>query len=282
MRYLRYMTLLRPPWRLLWSHEGRHRSEAGLVMPLLLILMLFGMLLAIPFLGFVGQRVDDARDEVEDEEAYFTADAGIEAVLADLRQGTDALDGPYTLPSVTINGLTAAYRCPGLPEKTLVPSGPVFVDPEIASALSPIAGDSTFEYQMLNVRPFADFQVSWVFTPPDGDWRLKVYEGAGTGGSRLANEQGNHSPARLTVDADEIAGGTYTIEFENKDEDPTLAAPFSPVGDPQATWVRITAFKDYVITSTAGPVTLTVFARQGPGPNQLTSTVHIATWNVLN
>ena len=46
--------------------------------------------------------------------------------------------------------------------------------------------------------------------------------------------------------------------------------------------IQAAAHKDYVTSSTAGLVTLAVFARQGPGPNQVQSTVSVVTWHGPN
>jgi hypothetical protein len=164
----------------------------------------------------------------------------------------------------------------------MAPFGPVFVDPETATSLNPVASNGTFEYQMDNVQPFADFQVSWVYTPANNNWRLRVYEGIGTGGSLLGTANGGDSPARLAIDADLINGGTYTVEFKNNQTGAITSAGFSPVGDPSSTWIRVVAFKDYVVESTVGDQTLRVFARQGPGPNQVESTLLVSTWNGPN
>jgi hypothetical protein len=104
----------------------------------------------------------------------------------------------------------------------------------------------------------------------------------GTGGSQLANTPSNPSPGRLTVDVDVIDEGSYTIRFRNKSSNAITSADFSAIGEPDNTWLRIVAWKDHVITSTAGDVTRTVYARQGPGPNQVESTVALTTWQGPN
>ena len=254
-------------------------SENGFALPLTIVLIILGLTLAIPFVSFAGERFKGMRESAEDEEAYFAADAGIQAVLADLRQGVDALSFSYTVPAVTLNGFTPSISVAASPRVDYVSFGSVFVDPESATSLGPLAGNTDFLYVADNVAPFADFQVAWVFTPPDNGWQLTVYEGVGTAGSNLANTTKNASPGRLTVNASKISGGTYTVRFRNKSSTAITSAAFSPFGEPDKTWLRLSAFKDYVITSTAGDVTLKVFARQGPGPNQVTSTVHVTTWH---
>jgi hypothetical protein len=181
-----------------------------------------------------------------------------------------------------VNDFTPVITVATSPRDHYVPFGAVFVDPETATSMAPLAGNSDSEYTIENVKTFAGFQVSWVFTPPDNGWQMTLFEGVGTGGSQLANVTKNSSPGRMFVDSSDIAGGAYTVRFRNKSSTAITSAAFSDIGDPGATWMRVGAWKDYVITSTAGPVTLTVFARQGPGPNQVQSTVSIVTWHGPN
>lgn len=257
-------------------------SQRGFALPLVIIALLFGSMLVIPFLDFARLRFGNIDKVATEEEAYFAADAGVEAVLTDLRKGSDALDGGYVLPSISINGYTPVISVTAPPRADMAPFGPVFVDPQTATSLNPLAGNTAFEYYIENVAPFADFQVSWVYTPDGNNWRIRVYEGFGTGGTLVQNDNGNGSPARATLNPDDVNGGTYTIEFSNQQSGAITSAAFSSVGDPSNTWVRIVAFKDYLIEATAGGQTVTAFARQGPGPNQVQSTVLVSTWHGPN
>ena len=212
------------------------------MLPLAIVALLFASLLVIPFLDFARLRFGDLTDTLSSEEAYFTADAGIEAVLADLRRGSDALDGSYVVPAVDLNGYTASISVASPSRDAYVAYGSVFVDPEIGSSLSPLAGGADFEYVIHDVKTHADFQLSWVFTPPSEAWQLTVFEGVGTGGTQLANATKNESPGRVTVEPEDIAGGSYTIRFRNKSTSALTSAPFSPIGDPDATWLRVVAW----------------------------------------
>jgi hypothetical protein len=93
-----------------------------------------------------------------------------------------------------------------------------------------------------------------------------MFEGEGTDSSQLAKATKNASPARFTLDPVLIVGGTYTIRFRNKPANAIASADFGMVGEPDKTWVRVVASKDYVITFTVGDTTLRVFARQGFWP----------------
>lgn len=257
-------------------------AQGGFVMPVVLGMLLVGFLAVFPFMEFTKGRFTALEESFAEEEAYYAAEAGAEAVIVDLREGDDPLSGGYTLPTVSLNGYTAVITVSTPPRDDLVPFGPVFADPATATSLNPLAGNTDFLYYVYNVAPAADFQVSWVYTPTSNSWQLTAFEGQGTGGTQLKNSTGNNSPARMTVGASTITGGTYTVRFTNKSATASTSAAFSTVGDPDKTWVRVTAFKDYVITSSAGGATVTVFARQGPGPNQVSSSVHVSTWHGPN
>jgi hypothetical protein len=159
------------------------QSQSGVALPLVIIALLFGSILVLPFLDFARLRFGNIEKVTTEEEAYFVADAGVEAVLADLRKGSDALDGGYVLPAVTLNGYTPVITVTAPPRADMASFGAVFVDPQTATSLNPLGSNASLEYQIDTVQPFADFQISWVYTPSGNNWRLRVYEGVGTGGS---------------------------------------------------------------------------------------------------
>ncbi len=260
-----------------------HRpGEAGFVLPLAIIALLFGSLLVLPFLDFARLRFGDLEDLTLEEEAYFAADAGIEAVLSDLRQGEDVLSPSYTAPVATVNGFTPSIAVAPPPRDEYVSFGTVFADPGSSIGLDPLGPNADFLYVVKDVRPVAALQVSWIFTPPDNGWQLTVFEGEGATGPPVANAAKNQGPARISVDPEQITGGTYTIRFRNKSSNALTSAPFSPTGESDKTWLRVEAWKDYVITSTVGAVTITAFVRPSPGPDQGERAVHITTWHGPN
>ena len=252
-----------------------------MLMPFVILILGLGMLLVTPLLGNVSTGLFSSRVTTEDEFAYYAADAGIEAVVGDIRQGTDVLDPSYTIPSVTLNNYTAAISISGPIRLDPIPYGPILADPGAASILSPLADTTEGLYEIQSVKGNTQIQVNWAFTPA-GDWELNIYEGVGTLGTQVASTTGSTSPARLISSATAINGGIYTIRFYNNSGSATTSAVFSPEGDDDKTWVRATSFNDYVITSTAGPITLTVTVRQGPGPDQNTGSDFISSWHGPN
>lgn len=267
----------RRSWRKVALGAFRH-NERGYLLPMVIIVLALGTFLVLPLLSFVSVSLLTWEKSTEQEFAYYAADAGIEAVLSDLRQGKDALSPTYTLPSVTLNGYTATVTVSAPPRADALPSGPVLVDPGTTTSLYPLAGTTQFLYIAGNVRVGSPLRVNWVYTPADSDWGLNIYEGSGTGGFKVVGTSGSDSPVSVLVAGGKIKGGTYTIRFYNNSAVPIYSAEFSPTGNSQKTWVRMAAFKDYVVTSTVGAITIKVFARQAPGPNPVQSYVGIMTW----
>ena len=167
------------------------------------------------------------------------ADAGIEAVISDIPQGTNVLDGSYVISNVFLNHLTTTITTSAAPRTAMVPCGPSFADPGTASGggLSPLASTTQFLYEITNVQGNFIFQINWSFTP-SGSWGLNVYEGSGTGGNQIASTSGSDSPGRLIVPESDISGGTYTIRFYNNSVSATTSEEFSTAGDTSKTWVR--------------------------------------------
>lgn len=97
----------------------------------------------------------------------------------------------------------------------------------------------------------------------------------------LADRRGTASPATLFLDGASITGGQYTIDFFNDSSTPLASSAYSASGSAAATWVHTRAFQDYVIASTAGDATLTVYVRQAPGPTSPTTgqQLFIHSWN---
>lgn len=262
--------------------KGLGRNEQGFLIPMALVLLTLGILLVVPLLGFVRESLGQGQKTTENEAAYYAADAGIEAVLSDLRQGVDVLTGGYTPPVISLNNYTATVTVAAPPREDMLPFGAVFADPHSGTSLSSLAGKTSFLYNVFNARPLADMQINWAYTPSSSPTEVMIHEGIGTGGVQVSAASIGNSPLRHLVDPTKIKGGTYTIRFYNNSDVPITSAASSTTGEPGKTWLRVTAFKDYLITSTAGPVTLTVFARQAPGPNQISRGLHISTWHGPN
>lgn len=253
-------------------------AQRGIALPVVMIAVTFGMAVVIPLVALLASSTSVETRTLEDEEAYYAADAGVQAVVKDLRSGLDALAGGYTLPSVTVNSLTPAISVIAPPIDDLRLFGPVYVDPETGTNLSTLAPGASYTYQIDNVRASTDIAVNWVFTSTT-KWQVTIFEGAGTGGTRIVQLKGKGTRVLIVASAKLISGGTYTIRFRNDDAVNTIStAAFNSSGAITGTWINTTAFKGYLITSTAGSRTLTVLARQSPGPTQSTRAVQVSSW----
>ena len=257
-------------------------GERGFLLPFVVLIMLVGVLLVVPLLSFLSSGFRANRLTVDEEFAYYAADAAVVAVLSDLRNGEDALDPSYAVPTPTLNNYTTTVSIQEPPREDVAPFASVFVDPESRTGLSPLAAQTEFLYTLSQVQANTRIQINWAYTPTEGDWIIEVYEGVGTAGNQVVGTTGGDSPARVTADRALIGGGVYTVRFFNNSANPSTSAAFSPSGDTDLTWVRTSSFKDYVITATSGDITLVVVARQGPGPTGAQSSVAVLTWHGPN
>lgn len=255
------------------------RDERGYLLPIVLMVLVLGTFLILPLLSFVSTSILTWEKSAQQELAYYAADAGIEAVLSDLRQGRDALAPSYSTPLVALNRYTATITIAAPSRVEPLPSGPVFADPGASTSHNPLASQTAFLYQLDEVRAGSPLQLNWLYTPTESDWTINIYEGSGTGGTQVVGTAGAGSPARVIVSGASIRGGTYTIRFFNSSNVPIYSAQFSHTGETVKTWLRAMAFKEYVITSTVGLFTIAVYARQAPGPNPAASSVGIISWH---
>ena len=145
--------------------------------------------------------------------------------------------------------------------------------------LNPLGSNQQFLFEFEDIQSKSLIQINWAFTPTSSDWELNVYEGSGTGGVQVLGTSGSDIPAIGLVQKSDVKGGVYTVRFFNNSSGDMTSEDFGPEAENDKTWVRTAAFKDYLITSTAGPITLTVLARQGPGPSQAEGSVYISTWD---
>ncbi len=253
------------------------RSQKGQVMPWVIILMTFGVLVICGFLGYVGTSVLVTGKTTSHTLAYYAADAGATAVIKDLAQGEDALSRDYSVPSLLVNDYEVVIII-SVPATT-IPGVYQYFDPGAEEGLSSLAGDTHYLFQLNQVEAGSNIRINWAFMPAEGDWELSLYKGGKAKGKPLAQESGSSSPGTLIVD-DLRHGGVYTIDFYNKSSFSTTSSSYSSTGGANKTWVYGIAYKDYLITSEAGDVTISVYARQVPGPtNPATKqTIAIESW----
>jgi hypothetical protein len=247
-------------------------SERGQALIWVVLIMALGSLVITGLLSYVSASLRADKFARERTGARYTAEAGAEAVLLDLLGGVDALSPGYTVPSVSLNGYSAAISISAPDSQPSPPARYWYFDPGAGTGLSPLAGGAHWQFQVNNIRAGSDIQVNWVFTPAAAKWKLTLYKD----GAEVAAAQGTRSPGVLVVSGSAIQGGSYTFDFHNADSVATAAAPFSAKGGTNNTWIWATAYQDYLITSTAGKVTLKVYARQYPGPTTPTTSQYVS------
>ena len=243
--------------------DGQH----GYLLISVILIMAVGSLIIPAALGYTSVSLRSTGDALDNAGEYYAADAAVLAVTADVLQGVDILDPGYTKPTVTLGGVTSAISLSAASTSSGPVVGPRYFDPRTNGALPPLFAGQDYTFQIDNVVPNTDFQINWGFSPPIRSWELTLFLGSGTTtGLIVATTSGEASPAGLTVPAAQIAGGTYTVDFQNTSSSTLASASFQANGGPKRTWINASARKDYVIVATAGGTTVAAHVRQGPGP----------------
>jgi len=281
----------------------KHRSEKGQTLPLALIVITVSALLVafiVPQIQVISRSQSIAEQKVL---AYRAAEAGINTLLADLRHGADVASATYTLPSLTINGDTpqvtislpqSGQSTPAAPENRFDPNT---ADPHLKS-LEPGNG---YLFR-LYLHP-GKLQVNWSYSPAGptriGVWQGEtslspgrisswpeenfLYSGASTSSHNQSSSLIITSPGVYDVvffnplwQEKKLGGETIKLAGKTKTTSPCTAP-----GDSKSTWVFASAYKDYLLSSTAGDTTVTVYVRQIPGPcaPPLTWTRNSAGWS---
>ncbi|MBI2858340.1 MAG: hypothetical protein HYX90_04610 [Chloroflexi bacterium] len=211
----------------------------------------------------------------------------------------------YTAPSVTINDYSASAVV-SLPSggQTVPGTQQNYVDPGSAHPqLVTIPAGYGYLVRLYNVKA-GTIQVNWAYSP-SGISRVGVW-----GGMPVSNQTGQpHPPGQvsawpsehpildtgftpatasfnrtdaITVDpATDDSGGVYTIVFDNSRGNQTkTTAAFAPSGGPGDTWIWVKSYKDYLVTATAGDVSVSAYLRQVPGFSE--PPAYTAPWSTSN
>ncbi|MCL0102583.1 hypothetical protein M1N93_01300 [Dehalococcoidia bacterium] len=281
------------------------KNEQGQALVYVLIFLIVGSLLVallVPFLGAGFRRQLVNREQVM---AGYAAEAGVKRVIADLIRGADALSPHYTVPEITVNDLrpiidiraaTIAlpfdqlYVDPGLRDPALrtIRAGQGYLmrlhhvkegELRINWAYSPAGLTKLGIWQGFTAQT-AGRIYAWPEEQP----------------LATAESIGDHN----YISVDITDPGIYTIvffnppeieeypneeypneeypneeylneEYPNEDEEIVLIPntdkvtnAFGPGGG-KNTWIYVRAHQDYVITATAGGVSVSAFVRQVPG-----------------
>ena len=288
---------MRPRWSGLFRQGMR-----GQALILTIVLLTSGVILVVPLVSFAVTVVRVQRSNLQQVEASYAVESLMEQILSDVTRGADAIpsthltsasDGvtttpievttSYTPPSVTLNGFTPTVTIIRPPD-AFVSSGPILQDPGLADPdLQNLPGGTAYLLRLYNVRAGV-MQVNWAYDAP-GPARVAIWRGIPldpatsqpippgpittlppalpvTESTSGATATSTHTTV-ISVEQD-----VYTIIFDNT-VDPSNASratsPFQPSGALGDTWLFVDAFRDYIITISAGTVSLRTLIRQIPG-----------------
>ena len=249
-------------------------------------------LVAVSSVTFLAAHFRSITSAEDGERIYYALDAAVEAVMADLVLGADALDPSYVPLDVSVNELTPSltFTAPGevaSPAPTQQYFDPGLRNPNLRS----MTEGQGYLLHVNGVHP-GTFQVNWAFdivsAKRPGKLKAEVV-------MKVMRNLGNRTPGRvagcpdgpvlaskvleldspgvfsLSSGAINIAErGTVSIAFCTVEmDDATLVTrPYRPSGFLTDTWVYGIAFKDYKITAEVEGATVTAFVRQMPGPTQ--------------
>ncbi len=225
----------------------------------------------------------------------------------------------YTVAGVTVNNYTTT---PVITLPTQSQAKPAeqqnYVDPGVTHPpLATLNYGDAYLVRLYNVKA-GTIQINWAYSPT-GISQIGVWAGIPVSpitkqpyppgrisgwlleqpildtGFAPANADYNRTEPINVDPATDDSGGVYTIVFDNSRGAVTKTTkPFQPSGGTGDTWIYVKAYKDYLITSTAGGVTVSAYLRQVPGfseppvwtsawaidnPSWITNKVYIYTWS---
>ena len=273
------------------------KNQAGQILILTLMVTGVSALSTGAMLAVVNVASRSSGDFRTNTEAYYSAAAGIEAVIADLLNGVDALPStgdPYTPPSIGLNEQPAVMGIdpPGAgnarPKSTYR-----YIDPGAEAGLAALAPDATWSLEVNGVEPFSTLLMNWAVTTTGNDRpdvKMRVLNAAGKEIARSAGTRVIGFP--LTIATRVGSGDRYTLEFENQDSVTVGSQSFSADGGQESTWIFMRSVgKEYLITGAAETepgrgIAIIAYVRQipGPGPSSppLKQTVIVESWQEVS
>jgi len=259
------------------------KSQVGQVLALTLLVTGLGSLSTGAMLGIITSSSRSSGAFQDSAQAYYAAASGIEAVMADLVAGKDALAPSYTVPSVTLNGHTVAISI-APPQVDVTPRAIYrYIDPGAGDGLAALAPKAVWRVKLNGVEPFSSLLVNWSFLPQDDiDLEIRVFDASGKEVAEDDESSEEDAPATLVTRLG--SGDTYFVEFDSdEDSNAIISRAFSARGGQDNTWILVKSTgKDYLITSTAGEVALQAYVRQipglGPTSPPIKQTVVVESW----
>lgn len=274
---------------------GRHRGfegspaapvkrEAGFTLPYVIVMSAIS-LMAVSSVAFLSVHFRSVAATEDGERLYYSMDAAVEQVFADLVRGADALDSSYATPTVAINDVTStiSVAAPGAvaaPTSTQQYFDPGVKNPELRDGVV----DTSYILHIYNIVPTSTLDVNWAFelsgASPSVTAKIRVFDnqeaatpGRNTGcptGNKLAQVNQSFSGAGIynvrIEDLQLTEIDTYTIAFcISALTDTFTTRDYQPSAQAEDTWVYAIAYK---ITAAADGAFVTTWVRQMPGLTQ--------------
>ena len=244
------------------------KDERGQLLMIAMAILGLGAIIVVPAMTYVNASFRSVGNAAERTDERYAAEAAIEAVVADLRQGVDVLDGGYVPPVVVVNDITPVVTA--FAPATAFPRIFVFADPNTTTDLAPLAPATSFLYVVHGVIADTKIEFNWNYTPaaPSGgpDTRIEIFNGVSTDTiDRLKNNTDNNSPHTLTMGSGINDGGSFTFRFTNESVTPLTSSAFGEEGELGLTWMSMKAGVDVIVTAEAGDTVLQAYLQQGPG-----------------
>jgi hypothetical protein len=235
----------------------------------------------------LGTHIRTGAAAEDGERLYYALESSVEAVMADLVRGADALDPSYVPATTTLNDITPSVTTTA-PGAVATPTAiQQYFDPGVRNPeLLHIPEGDGYLLHILNVYPTSTIDANWSFTlageTPSATVRIRLFDnksadtpGRTTGcpAGSLAGENAGFigpGPHSLRLGSFNITqSGIYSIAFCVPVLVGTLTTETAKLnGALEDTWVYAIAFKDYVITAEAEGASVTAYVRQTPGPTQ--------------
>jgi len=235
-------------------------SEAGIILPLVIIVVAVGALVVIGVLGITSTILKSGANDTESLLELYAAESGIQHIMGELRAGADILSPGYTPPGLVVNGLNIHLTV--APPTTLAPaSDGVYVDPLVNTVSAETSHRFIFEN---SIGPH--IKVNWQFEPSVTSTVAFLQQTTTTLPTPPSPTTATTTPGHL-----EVTFSSSSTVTSNE---------FDSLGNPSASWIFVQAQKDYVVIAKAGATTVTAYLRQIPGPTdpKVEQDVRILTW----
>ena len=235
-------------------------SEAGIILPLVIIVVAVGALVVIGVLGITSTILKSGANDTESLLELYAAESGIQHIMGELRAGADILSPGYTPSGLVVNGLNV-YLTVAAPTTLAPASDGVYVDPLVNTVSAETSHRFIFEN---SIGPH--IKVNWQFEPSVTSTVAFLQQTTTTLPPPPSPTTATTTPGHL-----EVTFSSSSTVTSNE---------FDSLGNPSASWIFVQAQKDYVVIAKAGATTVTAYLRQIPGPTdpKVEQDVRILTW----